>query len=169
MTSPERPNAGNAPSLESRPFIDRSTGLDIDIKAAADSNTPVLITATPDDALAITKLIVSPKRKGQVEVVTCDLAKGDDIVAAMEEACLALDAPSEQRVLLLREVQTLTRADQAALMNHVAECQLNPDEPSPRIIASSSVNLFDYVERGWFDERLFYCLNATHIVWSSPW
>ena len=155
--------AATKPNL-ANPSIDQSQSFEIDIKLAARIDGPVLITATPDDALAIARLIGSARRDCHVEVVTCDPANGEDVVAAMADARLRPRTGSEKRILLLREVHTLTPSDQAALMDRLAERQLEPLEQSARILASSAAHLFEYVVRGSFDERLFYCLNGMHII-----
>jgi transcriptional regulator with PAS, ATPase and Fis domain len=49
-------------------------------------------------------------------------------------------------------------------MNLLARPNSGREEGVPRIVASSSISVCDYVRRGRFDARLFYRLNAIHIV-----
>ncbi|MEO8680578.1 MAG: hypothetical protein ABI665_16110 [Vicinamibacterales bacterium] len=141
--------------------------MDIDIKVAAQADGPVLITAPPADALVIAERIAAANGDWQMDVVNCDLTKGGDIVAAITDSRRRAQTTSRKHILFLREVQTLTEFEQATLMHRVSESQPGPADPSARVFASSSVNLFEHVERGWFDERLFYYLNRVHIVLSE--
>ncbi len=142
---------------------------EIDLNLAARSDGPVLITARPTDALAIARLIAAVGRGAcPVEVVTCDHAEGDDVLAAMADARLSPPSECERPILLLREVHALTSSEQATVMTRLAERQLRPFEQTARILASSSIDLFDCVERGTFDEQLFYRLNRIHIVGRGP-
>jgi DNA-binding NtrC family response regulator len=75
------------------------------------------------------------------------------------------EAPGEGEVLLLREIQALTPAQQVWLTEVLEDAD---PERSPRIIASSSVSLFNRVKQGLFDARLFYRLNVLHLVVSDP-
>ena len=68
---------------------------------------------------------------------------------------------SRGAILWLKEVHRFTSAQQAAVMKLVEAAQARP---IARIVASSSVDLFDLVERGSFDARLFYRLNTIHLI-----
>jgi hypothetical protein len=145
-----------------------SAWCEIDINLAARYDGPVLISATPDDALAIARLIATLGRGGSpTQVLICDLAAGDDVMTAMADAALRQHLGSERLMLLLREVQALTPSDQTIVMKRLVDRQLRPFENTARIIASSSINLFQRVEQGTFDPRLFYRLNAIHIIGSN--
>jgi hypothetical protein len=151
------------------PSTEHCRWCEIDITLAARSGGSALITATPDDALAITKMIAGQghgDRPG--DILTCDPLMGDDVVAAMSDGRLNARSGSQATILLIREVQTLTPSGQAAVLNRLAECRASPFAHTARILASSSVDLFDLVEEGTFDERLFYCLNAIHIIGVRP-
>jgi hypothetical protein len=111
---------------------------------------PVLISGPADEALDLAQMIASESGlHGGVQV--CDLDRPD---AAREVAI----RPHPSRVLMLPEVHTLTGAQQAELMQALDDA-LARGIP-PRIIASSSVSLFNCVRRGAFDADLFYRLNA---------
>ena len=76
----------------------------------------------------------------------------------------ANERTTDEEVLVIREVQALNSAEQAALL------RLLDDEEARerrRIITTSSVCLFDRVGQGTFDARLFYRLNAIHIMSQS--
>ncbi len=71
--------------------------------------------------------------------------------------------PSDAKILLLQEVHALSPEDQLRLtreLDHVGRAT----EGGRRILASSSVPLFDRVVDQLFDENLFYRLNVIHIV-----
>ncbi len=150
-----------------RPPVD-PTWCEIDINLAARYDGPVLISATPEDALAVARLIATLGRGGSpTQVLICDLAAGDNVMTAMADAALRQHLGSERLILLLREVQALTPSDQTIVMKRLVDRQLRPFENTARIIGSSSINLFERVEQGTFDARLFYRLNAIHIIGST--
>ena len=150
------------------PWPDQSVWCEMDINLAAQCDGPVLITATPDDALAIARLIATLARgECPTQVLTCDPAEGGDVLTEMADSALHHQPGSDRPILLLREVQMLTSSEQAAVMNRLGARASWPVEHLARILASSSIDLFEAVRRGAFDERLFYCLNQIHIVRSS--
>src|SRR5262249_9678675 len=116
----------------------------------------------PGPALAVAQLIAGARsrRRKPANVVVCDgasivkAALGDPKTAAA--ACAA--------VLIVGEVDALTDVEQAALL-----LILNDEgmDLRGRIITTSSVCLFHRVGQGTFDARLFYRLNAIHIVSAS--
>lgn len=151
-----------------RPSADHSVWCEVDISLAAQTDGPVLISATPDEALAIARLIATlGPGEGPMPVLTCDPAEGGDVLTAMADSSLRHEPGSNRPILLLREVQTLTSSEQAALLKRLCGRPRRPIEQSARILASSSIDLFQAVGRGAFDERLFYRLNQIHIVASS--
>ncbi len=66
------------------------------------------------------------------------------------------------RILFLREVQVLSPANQQLLERLIASQKPLPRRP--RLIASSSLSLYEWVQAGLFDEALFYKLNAVHLT-----
>ena len=127
-----------------------------DILLAARSSCAVLITAPPNDALQIAQAIASERGCGDQLLVR-------DFGPAGARASDLSDAPQRPLILLLREVHDLSPRQQELLMELIEEGHGSP----PRIIASSSVSLFERVQQGAFDPRLFYRLNAVHVVVSS--
>ena len=67
--------------------------------------------------------------------------------------------------LFLSEVGKLGPEHQARLLKALIECREAswPEPMTPRAIASTSEALFDRVQDGTFDLRLFYRLNVIHI------
>ena len=128
----------------------------IDIDLAIHSSVAVLITAPPDDALSIARVIANQRGCGE-DLLVCDFgARGRQRPDGTDQPPL-----ERARILLLREVHTLTPSQQARLMELF---EAGEPGPRPRIIASSSVALFDRVRQGTFDERLYYRLNGIHLT-----
>jgi hypothetical protein len=135
-----------------------------DINFAARAHTPVLITAAPDHALSIARVIATGGRGDCTpEVLICDPTAGDDVLAAMADHKLS-SPEGHAPILLLKEVQGLTTSDQAAVLKCLDRQQKERSGRAPRVIASTSIDLFGCVERGTFDAQLFYRLNAIHIA-----
>jgi hypothetical protein len=145
-----------------------SNDLDFEIQIAAQSSVPVLITAPPEQALAVARDIGARGRSGNaLPVLICDPAGGDDVIAAVKEEgpeTLPADAVG---ILVVREVHALTETEQAELMTLLDDRQVRRSGRNRRIVATSSVSLFDRVVQGTFDARLFYRLNTIHIVPAS--
>jgi hypothetical protein len=130
-----------------------------DLALAAGSTCPVLITAAPDEALDIARMIAVQSGLGErVDVLDFGEPGGSGSPGPTQ-------SPSSSRVVLLREIHALTRAQQVWLMELLEK---RPREAgTPRIMASSSVSLLKRVHHGRFDARLFYRLNALHLVVSD--
>jgi len=135
--------------------------LEKDISVAKQWLGPVLITAPPDYALAVAHVIaVGDNKQQRLRMVMCD---GAAIVSAALGDRRALETTTGETVLVVHEVHTLSAAEQAALLVlHDAE-----KVGHRRIIATSSVCLFDRVKRGTFNASLFYRLNTIHLVGHS--
>jgi hypothetical protein len=95
-------------------------------------------------------------------VVMCD---GAAIVRAAAPGGGGNGATAKETVLVVREVHALSDTEQAALM--LLFDRQEAEAGRRRIIATSSVCLFDRVKRGMFDAGLFYRLNIIHIVSDS--
>ena len=129
-----------------------------DIELAIRSTVAVLITAPPVHALSIAR-VIADERGWSSDLLVCDFG------SARHERRLELDEQpplQRARILLLREVHDLTPTQQARLME-LLESDSVPGR-RPRIIASSSVSLWNRVQEGAFDERLYYRLNAIHLT-----
>jgi hypothetical protein len=138
--------------------------LALDIHVAAQTKAPVLISAPADCAVNVARAIAAFASVWKAaDVVVCDCAGGDDLAAAVASARSGCGDP-DAAILLLREVHALGEADQAAVARVFADPGDGRGHGAPRIISTSSVSLFDRVLEGAFDERLFYRLNAMHIV-----
>jgi transcriptional regulator of acetoin/glycerol metabolism len=125
----------------------------------------VLITAPPEQALEIAQEIASrASRNGAARLQVCDLAAGDDVVAALIENRLKAGANEDNRTLVLQEVHLLSEIEQETVMKMFDARLTRPISHSPRIIATSSVSLYERVSDGVFDARLFHRLNVIHII-----
>ena len=132
-----------------------------DISLAARVDVPVLITGPAADCqeLACELDRRSTEPVGAVEVIDCRTENALSGLEPEEEGAV----PSDAKILLLQEVHALSPEDQLRLtreLDHVGRAT----EGGRRILASSSVPLFDRVVDQLFDENLFYRLNVIHIV-----
>lgn len=133
------------------------TRVETEIERARQFRVPVLITGPPDRALTIAHAIAAGGKKRTHRMVMCD---GAAIVSAARGD--GWDMAADGVALVVREVHALSEIEQAALRQ-----LLNADEDVRRVIATSSVCLFDRVQQGTFNKTLFYRLNIMHIV-SDP-
>jgi len=141
--------------------------LQADVELATHYPVPVLITAPRDHAFAVALAIANGDKETRKppNVAMFDVAMFDGtaiVGAALDRR--ANERTTDEEVLVIREVQALNSAEQAALL------RLLDDEEARerrRIITTSSVCLFDRVGQGTFDARLFYRLNAIHIMSQS--
>jgi hypothetical protein len=139
----------------------RSNEVEEDIAIAARVSAPVLITAPGHCADNILHDIVARRHTGgSPTILTCEPG-GSDTFAERLAGGLATD---HEVVVWLKEVHRLSAAEQALVSALLADAQHRDDDASTRIIASSSVDLFERVEAGAFDAALFYRLNAIHIM-----
>jgi hypothetical protein len=136
-----------------------------DVRAAARSSVPVLISAPPDRAFTIAQTIVArSEASGSSGIRVCDAAAGDDIVAALSEHRLRAAMVEGKRTFLIPEVHMLSEVEQEAMMKLLETRPTRPPAEMPRLIVTSSVSLFDRVLQGTFDDRLFHRLNVIHIM-----
>jgi hypothetical protein len=133
-----------------------SMKLRTDIELAKQSRVPVLITAPLDGALAVAHAIVAGGNEATPQLKMCD---GAAIISAARGDRRERGAIKDDVVLVVWEVYALSHTEQAALMQLLFEGVGNR-----RVIVTSSVCLLDRVKHGTFDARLFYRLNAIHIV-----
>jgi transcriptional regulator of acetoin/glycerol metabolism len=136
--------------------------LEIEIGLAKQSRAPVLITAPADRAVAVAHAIAAGVTQTKPAVVMCD---GSAVVRAARPGGGGNGTGADEVVLVVREVHALSDTEQAALM--LLFDRTIDDAGHRRIIATSSVCLFDRVKRGMFDAGLFYRLNIIHIVSDS--
>ncbi len=121
-----------------------------DLQCAVTSAVPVLITGPSDVADQIAHHIHRAGRSTKPFVMV-------DAATASDSVRLAFESAAPEGVLVLRNVDRLAATEQPSLRDHL-------DQPGVRVIATTAVNLFALVERGGFDERLFYRLNQIHLV-----
>jgi hypothetical protein len=134
-----------------------------DIRMAARSTVPILITAMPDRALSIARKIADAvDGQPRPNVLICDPPGDTDRLLDVVSHLARPGAGAGRSILLLRELHEWNPAALAAVRRLVHGDQ--PPVVLPRIVASSSVSLFDRVVGGTFDDELFYALNAIHIV-----
>ena len=135
--------------------------LHADIEVAVSHATPVLITAPMPCAQAIVHAIVSSHHQVESpEMVSYEVGEGE-LADALAEGRRAA-ARHGRAVLWLKEVHRLENAAQQSLMGEMTED--SADSEILQIIASSTADLYEYVNAGSFDARLFYRLNTIHIV-----
>lgn len=136
--------------------------LEEDIQLAADTTVPVLISGPVPACRAVATEVErrSGFCSGSVEIIDCS-AEPRRLESVLSTAGGADAAPG--RCFLLEEVHALPPGDQLVLQRHLAEMR-HAARPATRILASSSVSLFDRVEDQLFSERLYYLLNVIHIV-----
>jgi DNA-binding NtrC family response regulator len=132
-----------------------------DISLAALVDVPVLITgpaaACRELACELDRRSTSPA--GAVEVIDCRSENALRALAPQEEKAV----PSDAKILLLQEVHALSPDDQLRLTRELDHAG-GATSSRRRILASSSVPLFDRVVDQLFDENLYYRLNVIHIV-----
>jgi hypothetical protein len=134
--------------------------LAIDVSLAAGSDVPVLISGLPNRTLRFALLIVArASLRGRTGLRVCDVTRGDDVFNAIEGP----DRAEATETVLIREVQTLSDANQAVLADLLAERDGHPGNARRRVIATSAISLFHRVRQGRFDARLFYLLNMIHL------
>ena len=135
----------------------RVLAMEDDISLAALVDVPVLITGSADDcrelACELDRRSLFPS--GEVDVIDC---RNQDVLTDLNQAF-----GGEARILLLHEVHALSPNDQLRLTRELEEIG-RPTARGRRILASSSVPLFDRVVDQLFDEHLYYRLNVIHIV-----
>jgi sigma-54-interacting transcriptional regulator len=139
------------------PQSSKVLAIEEDINLAALVNVPVLITGPAADcrelACELDRRSTSPV--GEVEVIDCRI---QNPLTALEQ-----DLSANPKILLLQEVHALSPDDQLRLTRELEETG-RPTTTGRRILASSSVPLFDRVVDQLFNEHLYYRLNVIHIV-----
>jgi DNA-binding NtrC family response regulator len=133
-----------------------------DIDCAVRTGATVLISGDRERAAAIARH-VHDSRPEPASFVVVECARDGLPSRALPEA---LDgAAPEARTVLLRDVDRLTPSQQTYLTAQLSRDRALGRPHAPvRVIATTSVALFERVSGGAFDSRLFYCLNTIHIV-----
>jgi hypothetical protein len=132
----------------------------LDMAVAARTSVPVLISAPAESALPMAlEIAVGSGADGAGGVLVVDAADNGHLHTLSRAAAADLGT---LRTIVVRDVETLDQAQQSVLMALVADTG-DSDSPACRIIATTSVPLFERVTEGSFDSVLFYRLNRIHI------
>ena len=134
-----------------------------DVELAASHHVPVLISAGPAESQEIACQLSRKSRSPRpwVRIVDCREPEAAGVVQSLTGKDHAGYCPE---IVLLQEVWALSRKDQSALEAQLEQAVLHPEACAEvRILASSSVPLFERVGAQEFGERLYYRLNMIHI------
>ena len=139
----------------------RKRELSADMAVAAQTKVSVLISAPSDRALPIAIAIAASGGVNQPD----DVLVVDDTISRTQLSNLMKAGTSgreRHRVVLLRNVEAFDHAQQSAVIELLAQTK-RPGAAPCRVIATTSVALFDRVAEGSFNSELFYRLNVIHI------
>lgn len=137
----------------------------LDMAVATRTSLPVLISASAEFALPMAIEIAGGPAGDGAGIVFVDGAAHLDVSWTLARAAAAELGPL--RAIVVQDVDALDQTQQSALMALVAD----PSGPAARpcrIIATTSVPLFERVMQGSFDSELFYRLNRIHIKGGAP-
>jgi len=149
-------------SPANRPMDDIIDDLETDLALAARCDSCVLLTGGPAQALDAAREIAGQgqPQHATVDVIDCDVLAGPALTAALCGRILGTD-PGPGGILLIREVHALDPHHQTLLANLLDLREA--EENTPKLIASTSIDLHARVAAGQFDERLYYRLNTIHV------
>jgi len=134
-----------------------------DIAVATRTSVPVLISAPAESALPMAlEIAMGYGGDGADGVVVVDAADADHRHLRSTFELFSEAGLSPLRTIVVQGVEALDQAQQSALMALVAD-PAGLDARACRIIATTSVPLFERVTQGSFDSDLFYRLNRIHI------
>jgi hypothetical protein len=132
--------------------------LDIDIDIASRTSVPVLISGAPDDTMRVAMTIARSNDNG----LGAPLVVADAIRARFIPS--TLDAGPRGRIVVLREIESLDGREQEWLIETVLTRCRTAAPPQWRLITTTSVPLDSRLAAGAVAARLFYLLNAIHII-----
>ncbi len=132
----------------------------LDMAVAARSSLPVLISAPAEFALPMAIEIAGGPAGDGAAIVFVDAAAHRDLSSTFDRADAA--DSGRLRAIVVKDVDALDHSQQSALMALVGDAARPAARPW-RIIATTSVPLFERVMQGSFDSDLFYRLNRIHI------
>jgi sigma-54-interacting transcriptional regulator len=121
----------------------------------------ILISGCPEVAWETARKIARGCGSG-LAWIDCDRVAPDEMADLLHEHVMPEPQETPDRILFLREVQVLSPGNQQ-LLDRLLTAQ-KPLPGRPRLIASSSLALYDWVRAGLFDEALFYKLNSVHLT-----
>ena len=142
--------------------INRRSDLAADILIATHTSVPVLISGPPDDTMRVAMAIANGSGNGHRGAIVAAPATSAWLVPAMIE-----DDPAHRdphRVVLLRDIERLGGGEQEWLTETILTRCRTAAPPDWRLITTTSVPLANEVAAGAFASRLFYLLNAIHIM-----
>jgi hypothetical protein len=135
-------------------------GGDIDIATRLSS--AVLISGTAAAALHLAiKIAAGPRDDRADDVAVVHAADSINLHAALTP--LAGAAAGRRRAIVVHDVDALDRTQQSMFKAAMADNTRHGPNAS-RVIATTSVPLFEQVVQGSFDSVLFYRLNIVHIM-----
>ena len=141
--------------------INRRSDLALDIQIATRTSVPVLISGPPDDTMRVAMAIANGGGNGHRGGIVAVPAGSASLIPAMMDGAAHGDAPG---VVLLRDIETLAGSEQEWLIETIlARCR-TAAAPDWRLITTTSAPLVNRVAAGAFAPRLFYLLNAIHIM-----
>ena len=149
-----------------RPFqfspTDPAVFQSLDLEIATRTSLPVLITAPPRFALSMAlEVALGVDGDNPEGIVVVDASDDCYLHATLVRAALA-DRGS-LRAIVVHDVEALDAAQQSILRELMGDLGRAASPRACRIIATTSVPLFDRVCDGSFDSNLFYYLNKIHI------
>lgn len=137
-----------------------------DVQIAAAADVPVLISGEPAPSLELACELCRHGGSGGPAIVLIDCRRRTSmahISRVIAESTVGV-AAGPARALLLLEVHALGPDAQALLEERLETALLHRRNTGFRVIASSSIPLYDQVAAGRFRERLYYLLNMIRLI-----
>jgi hypothetical protein len=139
----------------------RQSDLALDIIIATQTSVPVLISGRPADTMRVAMAIAHDSGNGCRSTMVAAPATSARLVPAINDDSVP---PDVHRVVLLRDIETLAEREQEWLTETILKRCRAASPPDWRLITTTSVPLATKVAAGAFAPRLFYLLNAIHIM-----
>lgn len=141
-----------------------SPELEPDVRCAAAGDAQVLISAKPEVAEWLARLIHRRSSRASGPFLVFDAAlPGPEAARALKSILEEPRTDAQAGTLFLRNVSNASREVQMVLRDWFAT-RPEVTRPRLRIIGASTVWLLERVQAGSFDDRLFYRLNTIHIT-----
>jgi sigma-54-interacting transcriptional regulator len=138
------------------------SGVALDVEIAARTTVPVLISANPENAMGVATAIAGTNDHdphGSLVVVPA---------ANIEELRSVTDAEQTRgkrfNTVVVRDIDSIDKAQQNVLVDMLAARSQEPAPRRWRLITTTSSPLYDLLVAGGFEPRLYYYLNAIHII-----
>jgi hypothetical protein len=130
-----------------------------DLALAQHARVCVLISAPRERAWDTAREIAGGCGSG-LSRIDCDAADEHEIAGLLREH-VGNGSRAGNGIVFLREVQVLSPSNQRLLDELIGSHRDAADRP--RLIASSSLSLYERTQAGLFEDALFYKLNAVHL------